>query len=250
MSSRRLSFVPVGVALACLAYACGGGSGSGGGAASPAGGGASGGGTGAGKACPADYTIDDMEDHQKNQIIVQNGRNGYWYTFLDKLGTMITPPAGHTFIMSPGGVNGSTTAAHMMGKTSSNGDPLYAGMGFSFTNPKGQYDASAYTGVSFFAKAGPGSVKSVRLKVPDVNTDPDGKVCTECFNDFGTDLSLTDQWAKYTVPFSQMSQMDGWGSPSKPAIEKSKLYGMQFQVNQPGSTFDIWVDDVEFIGCP
>jgi endoglucanase len=246
MSSRRLCLVPGGLALACLTFACGGGSSGSAGAASPSGGGS----VATGKACPPDYTIDDMEDHQKNQLMVQNGRNGYWYTFLDKQGTTITPPAGHTFIMSPGGANGSTTAAHMMGKVSGSGDPVYAGMGFSFTNPKGQYDASAYSGVSFYAKVGPGSSKNVRLKVPDVNTDPDGKVCTECFNDFGTDLSLTENWQQYTVPFAQMGQMDGWGSPTKPAIDKSKLYGMQFQVNQAGSSFDIWVDDVTFTGCP
>jgi hypothetical protein len=32
----------------------------------------------------------------------------------------------------------------MLGKVSSAGDPLFAGMGFSFTDPKGVYDASAY----------------------------------------------------------------------------------------------------------
>ncbi len=53
-------------------------------------------------------------------------------------------------------------------------------MGFSFANPKGPYDASAYTGVSFWAKLGSGSQKTLRLKVPDINTDPDGHVCTEC----------------------------------------------------------------------
>jgi len=246
MSSRTLFFVPVGLALGCLALACGGGSAGSAGAASASGGG----GAPEGKQCPPEFTIDDMEDHQKNQLIVQAGRNGYWYTFLDKQGTTISPPAGHTFIMSPGGLNGSTTAAHMLGKVSGTGDPVYAGMGFSFTNPKGAYDASAYSGVSFYAKAGPGSTKNVRLKIPDVNTDPDGKVCTECFNDFGVDISLSDEWKFYTYKFSDLSQMEGWGSPAKPAIDKTKLYGMQWQVNNPGQSFDIWVDDVKFIGCP
>lgn len=252
MRNVKLNGGLVGVVLSITASACGGATPE---PATPSAGGtsttaSSGEAVKAGKSCPADYVIDDMEDHQKNQVIVQKGRNGYWYTFLDKQGTTVSPPAGHTFIMSPGGIPGSTTAARMMGKTSSSGDPIFVGMGFSFTNPKGQYDASAYTGVSFYAKVAPGSTKSVRLKVPDVNTDPDGKVCTECFNDFGADLTLTEQWTQYTIPFAQMSQMEGWGSPSKPAIDKTKLYGMQWQVNQPGTSFDVWIDQVEFTGCP
>ena len=203
----------------------------------------------AGKECPLDYTIDDCEDGQ-NQVKVQKGRNGYWYTFLDKVGTTITPPAGKTFIMSQGGPNGSMYTARMMGKVSATGDPLYAGMGFSFTNPKGQYDASAYTGVSFYAKVGPSAIKAVRLKVPDVSTDPDGKICTECFNDFGADLTLTDQWKQYIVPFSDMSQMEGWGNPHPKGVDKTKLYGMQWQINAPGADYDLWVDNVAFTGCP
>jgi endoglucanase len=212
--------------------------------------GAAGGGGGPGVPdCPKDFVIDDFLDGN-NQILVQEGRKGYWYTFVDKVGTTISPPAGHKFIMSAGGTNGAPFAARMMGKVSSSGDPQYAGMGFSFTNPKGAYDASKYKGIAFWAKVGPGSVKGVRLKVPDVNTDPDGKVCTECFNDFGVDLDLSDQWTKYTIGFDKMSQMEGWGSPQKDHIDASKLYGMQWQVNKPGQSFDIWVSDVSFIGCP
>jgi endoglucanase len=222
------------------------------GPATAGGAGAAGGATAAavvGKECPVDYTIDDCEDGT-NQVKVQKGRNGYWYTFVDKVGSTISPPFGKTFIMSKGGPNGSMYTAQFLGKVSSTGDPLYAGMGFSFTNPKGQYDASAYSGLSFYAMVGPNTVKAVRLKVPDVATDPDGKVCTECFNDFGTDLTLTTEWKQYSIPFSDMAQMEGWGAPHPKGIDKSKLYGMQWQVNSPGADYDIWVDNVAFTGCP
>jgi len=201
------------------------------------------------KDCPAAFSIDDEEDNN-NQLTVQSGRNGYWYTYVDSLGTTITPPAKTTFLQSSGGAKDSKFAAHYAGKVSATGDPLYAGLGFSFTDPKGPYDATQYTGISFQAKVGPGSVKSVRLKVPDVNTDPAGKVCTECYNDFGEDLTLTDQWKKYTIPFAAMKQLDGWGAPNPPTIDKSKLYGVQWQVNDRGATYDVWVDDVQFTGCP
>jgi endoglucanase len=213
-----------------------------------AGTGAGGGAGGVVPDCPKDYVIDDFMDGN-NQVLVEEGRKGYWYTFVDKVGTTISPPAGHKFIMSPGGTNGGAFAARMMGKVSASGDPQYAGMGFSFTNPKGAYDASKYKGISFWAKVGPGSQKAARLKVPDVNTDPDGKVCTECFNDFGVDLDLSETWTKYTVSFDKMSQMEGWGSPQKDRIDNTKLYGMQWQVNKPGQSYDIWISDVAFVGC-
>lgn len=204
-----------------------------------------------GKACPPSAVISDGEANN-NQVNVQEGRGGYWYTFVDKAGSTVTPAAGEQggiFEMTPGGANGSKFAAHMKGKLGGGG-VLFAGMGLNFTDPKGPYDASRYQGISFFAKKAPGSSGSVRLKLPDSDTDPDGKVCTECYNDFGTDLELTDEWQRYTVPFNRMRQMQGWGSPIVASIKPNAIYGVQFQVNQPGASFDIWVDDLAFTGCP
>jgi endoglucanase len=203
-----------------------------------------------GRACPKDGVVDDGEDGN-NQVIVQKGRSGYWYTFVDKAGSSILPTAGDqggTFTMAAGGASASAMAAHMTGKIGM-GSVVFAGMGLNFTDPKGAYDASAYKGIAFWAKKGEGTGK-VRLKVPDTDTDPDGKVCTECFNDFGADLELSSEWAKYVVPFSTMKQMPSWGSPRPPAVIPSKLYGVQFQANTPGASFDIWVDDLQFTGCP
>jgi endoglucanase len=201
-----------------------------------------------GKPCPADGVIDDGEDNN-NQISLNKGRAGYWYTFADKAGTTITPSAGGTYSMSRGGANGSSLAARASGKVGG-GQVVYGGVGFNFIDPKGSYNASAYKGISFWAKVGEGSATKVRLKVPDVNTDKDGKVCTDCFNDFGMDLDLTTTWTKYTVPFSAMTQMAGWGAPHPGSIDTTKLYGVQWQVNAPGATYDLWVDDIAFTGCP
>jgi endoglucanase len=199
-----------------------------------------------GKKCPPDGVIDDSEDGNNN-VSLKKGRNGYWYTFLDKAGSTITPANGVAFPMAAGGANGSTHAAHASGKIGG-GAIVYAGMGLNFVDPKGVYDASAYKGVSFFAKAA--APIKIRLKVPDGDTDPDGKVCTECFNDFGQDIDLTTAWTKYVVTFASMSQLAGWGAPHPSSIDSSKLFGLQFQVNSPGADYDIWVDDIEFTGCP
>lgn len=206
---------------------------------------ASGGGASLGP-CPATAMIEDGED-DNNQVIVQEGRSGYVYTFGDKAGSTIAPGDG-AFTMAAGGANGSKHSMHVNGKIGS-AEIVFAGLGVNFIDPKGPYDASKFGGISFFAKVGPGSTNKVRLKIPDVNTDPDGKVCTACFNDFGADLTFSGEWQKYTVPFSDAKQLSGWGAPNPSSIEKSKIYGVQFQVNDPGAAFDVWIDDIAFAGC-
>jgi hypothetical protein len=44
--------------------------------------------------------------------------------------------------------------------------------------------------------------------------------------------------------------MKGWGSPRTPGVDSSKVYGLQFQVNDKGAAFDVWLDDIQFTGCP
>lgn len=205
-----------------------------------------------GRACPpAQATISDGEDNN-NQTEVIEGRGGYWYTFVDDAGSTVWPEAGSrggTFEMSPGGANGTKYASRFKGQIAATGNLVFAGMGMNFVDPKGPYDASKYGGVSFWAKKGPGSVAKVRLKVPDNNTDPDGGVCSECFNDFGLDLTLTENWQKFVIPFSAMKQQKGWGKPRKSEIDAKTIYGLQFQVNVLAQPYDIWVDEIQFTGC-
>lgn len=200
------------------------------------------------KSCDASGLIDDGEDNN-NQTANVGSRGGYWYTFVDKAGSTVTPTAGEqggSFEMVSGGANGSQFAANMKGKVG-NGETVYAGMGFNFVDPKGTYDASRYGGITFFAKRAQGSTAKLRVKVPDNQTDPDGKLCSECFNDFGFDLELGTEWTRYVLPFSKMSQMPGWGAPRPSHIDAAKLYGVQFQVNEKGANYDVSVDDVAFL---
>jgi endoglucanase len=200
------------------------------------------------KECGPAGQIDDFEDNNNQNLVVDN-RGGYWYTFVDKVGTTVWPEAGEaggTFAPSEGGYN-SKFAAEMKGKVSIAGNPLFAGLGMNFQDPKAVYDASKYEGITFFAKRGPNSTDQVRLKVPDGNTDPEGGVCGECFNDFGIDLKLSEQWTRYTFPFRDMKQMEGWGQPRKAHIDASKVFGVQWQVNVPGADYDLFIDNLGFI---
>lgn len=208
-----------------------------------------------GSECKAPEALIDNGDDNDNQTAVIANRGGYWYTFSDMLGTEVWPMAGAkggTFEMSPGGAESTPYAARFKGVVVPQPSPeqyTQAGMGMNFVDPKGPYDASQYGGISFWAKAAEGSVTDVRLKVPDANTDPDGGVCTECFNDFGFDLKLTNEWQHYVIRFKDLSQMPGWGSPKKFSVDSGRIYGIQFQVQEPSKPFDIWVDQIRFTGC-
>lgn len=185
--------------------------------------------------------LDDAEDGD-NQISEVAERDGYWFTFVDQWGSTIEPKG--EFVMSEGGRPGSKRAARMSGKMARAGDSLYAGMGFAMTNPKTPYDVSPATGIRFWAK-GPGQV---RFKMPDINTEPSGDRCTDCYNDFGVDLFLQDEWTRYTVPFASMQQQPGWGDRA-PELERTGIIAVQWQYNTTGADYEIWVDDVELVGC-
>jgi endoglucanase len=200
------------------------------------------------KSCDASGLIDDGEDND-NQTANVGNRGGYWYTFVDKAGSTVSPTAGDqggTFTMQAGGANGSRYAANVKGQLAK-GETVYAAMAFNFVDPKGTYDASRYAGITFFGKRGQGSSARLRVKVPDAQTDPAGGTCSECFNDFGFDLELGTEWTRYVLPFSKMRQMEGWGAPRPSHIDPSKIYGVQFQVNEKGAAYDVSVDDVAFI---
>ena len=196
-------------------------------------------------ACGPDAVIVDAENNQ-DQVLLRQGRSGWLYSFIDEAGSSVAPPPDN-FTLAQGGANGSTYAARFTGKLAT-ASVVYAGFGFGFSEQAEQpYDASKFAGISFLAKAGENSTQRIRVKVPDVNTDPNGKVCGECYNDFGVNLDLTPEWTQYVVPFAEMRQEPGWGAPQTPAIDNNKLFGVQFMVSTAGADYDIWIDDVAFV---
>ncbi len=189
--------------------------------------------------------IDDLEDDNA-QILVQDERAGYWSVFADDEGTTIAPDG--EFVSTEGGAAGSKHAARITGKTA-DGKNVWAGMGFSFANPKLPYDASKYKGIAFYARRSKTSTPVVKVRIPDTNTDPVGGVCKDCWNDFGAQLVLTEDWKRYVLPFDEISQEPGWGE-KQPELLADKLLELKFQIGSRNVEYDIWVDQIEFVGCP
>jgi hypothetical protein len=210
-----------------------------------------GGSTGSAGSDPGNLSIiDNMEDGD-GSIVADSGRKGAWYTYNDESATgMQTPEVGLPFEMAPLNPprDGSTMAANTKG---SGFDTWGSGFGFDLNNAgapavKEAYDASKYSGISFWAKVGAGSVGAIRVNLGDKNTTPEGGVCeaAKCSDDFGKDITVGSDWKQYNIKFAEMGQV-GWSMVLLPAIEKSAIYSVHFQTVK-GATFDIWIDDVAF----
>ena len=193
--------------------------------------------------------IDDAEDGD-SQVAKVGGRDGYWFTFVDAAGSTVTPRGQFQMFTATAEAPGrpgepvSHHFARMTGQIASAGESLYSGIGFALTNPRSGFDLSEAKGIQFWAK-GPGKV---RFKTPDINTDPAGDRCSDCYNDFGVDIYLSEKWERYTVPFEALEQQPGWGDRA-PYVARGAIMAVQFQFGTPGAEYDISIDDIALVGC-
>lgn len=190
-----------------------------------------------------DGLIEDFED-DNSQVVTNGGRDGYWWVHHDPNGSTIEPDG---FFPEEGGAAGDDYGMHIQGQTASSQGAYGSSLGLGFSKD-GAYDASKYIGLRFKAKVAEDSTKSVRLKIADINTHKDGGVCTDCWNHFGKDITLSTEWEQYTVLFSELRQVPGWGQPRPSSVTVDELWGLDWTIG-PGRKFDIWFDDVEFIVC-
>jgi hypothetical protein len=195
--------------------------------------------------CPVEpeRLISDFEDGG-NGVKQVKGRNGGWYVYNDATGTQ-KPEAMKKVSASAGGACMSQYAL----TTSGSGFTQWgAGIGTDLAtgpdNKKIGYDASEYKGIRFWAKSNKGDV-TVRLKMQDANTTPEGGLCAadKCNDNYGAFIELSGEWQEFSLDFSSLKQ-EGWGD-AFPALEAKKLYGLQFQVGL-GVDFDFSVDEIAF----
>ncbi len=230
-----------------------------GGGGTSAGAGGSGGGAmgGAGGGALREEIIDPIDDNLFPHMILQShGRIGYWLTINDGTpgGTQSPPP--DALHMNSGGVNGGPYAAHLSGQGfTSWGINMEVTLNKGPQSPRFTYDARAYTGVTFWAKLGPTDMCSpasachiLRLNVSTRDTDPQGRVCSNCEDHFGAWVTLTASWQKYTVLFSDLAQ-EGFGMPGPNQglkFDAAHVYSIKFQVKPAGKPFDFRIDDLAF----
>jgi hypothetical protein len=185
---------------------------------------------------PADV-IDDFEDG--NLSLPTNpalgGRVGNWYGYGDGTGT-----------------SSYSVSAIKRGASSVNGlraigtDFKGWGSGLSVDlngATKLPYDASAYSGITFWARAEETMV--VRLALPDVDTDAAGQTCTICDHHYYTTVQLTTNWQRFTVAFSELVLEMG-SVPTPTAFKPNGIVSIQFLV-VANQKYELYLDDLAFV---
>ncbi len=202
--------------------------------------------------------LDNMEDSNMD-ILGRAGRGGQWYTFHDDTGGTMTPDVGMMFTMEPIPNPRCGTSRRAMRVTGSGFSSW--GVGFGFSLKAGMvngawtglpYDASAARGVTFWARAGETSVKTMKVMVADQWSTPVGGHCdpsidngpTACYDHFMASFDVTTTWQRYSYQFAELQQ-SSFGLP-RPSLDETGVTDVQFGVAQASSVFDIWVDDVSF----
>jgi hypothetical protein len=188
-------------------------------------------------------------------------RSGFWYTYNDGTSSTQVPAPDSTGANPALPINvGCHGGTHCMETSSTQGYSSFAALGVSFNNRRGAfydcaYDASAYQGISFWIK-GSGSVRvqlrTVELTVASATTtgscvsqSPSTLPNSQCFDDYGSTITLTQAWTQVQVPFSSLAQEDWAGTQIVAPFDRAKVQGMNFLVEN-GLPFDVVVDDVAF----
>jgi hypothetical protein len=178
--------------------------------------------------------IDDFEDGN-TQILVQDGRDGYWHVIRDNSGgqlSMQEPP-----VPESGGANDSSKAMRLQGR-----DFTEWGAGFSVDLRQGAppYDASLQRGLSFWSRG------DTTLRVIFVQQNlSTGYACSNCSAEdcsqyYFADIPLTDTWTAYSLPWNGLAQSPVGVTPFDP----NGLLTIKFESTTPN--FEFWLDDVSF----
>jgi hypothetical protein len=196
-------------------------------------------GTGGSTTGPGTSLIDDMEEDADggSQLPPVNGRSGGWYTYNDgTIGGWQNPALPFTMTsIYPMPREGSQWAARTFGAGFTKWG---AGLGVSLTT-SGTYDASAYTGVVFYAMVGDQAPTSTfRILFLEPRT-----TCAGCWDHFGKDLTPTKSWQRIAVLFAEAKQLQPTLTPA--ALDAAHLGDINF-LFPPSKPFDLWVDDIAF----
>lgn len=157
----------------------------------------------------------------------------------------------------------STFAIHVLGSGQENIGTMfaYAQLTATLNAPSatltGSVDASAFSGIQFYAMGKTGAA-GARFTVGNLYTDPIGKMCTveggmatSCFDNPGIQIALTATWSRFQIPFANLMQL-GFGNPSPvgAAFPKSAITHLKWDIGIPATgpteAWEIWVDDLTF----
>jgi Carbohydrate binding domain (family 11) len=218
--------------------------------------------------------IDDLEDDDNASLPIGN-RQGYWYAYNDGrssqmpavTGGALPPTAGggHPCSLLPvppacaGKTGGTAYSAATAGSLAiaSPSEASFVGLGFDFNNRLMKscvYGASAYHGISFWAKGSAAVRAMVAIPATTATSTSGGTCVTNCSDHYGILVPLTDTttWKQFAITFSDSTTFaqSGWGT--KVTFDPGALLGMQFQVAGSATAtttapYSFSIDDLAFI---
>lgn len=112
-------------------------------------------------------------------------------------------------------------------------------------------NASAWEGIVFWGRVGPGSQVTVKVRTADKATDDKGCICNPNTNQndasdgcdkWGRFVTLDQTFRAYMVPFTDLQQ-GGWGAAS-PGLDTSDLFSIAIEYGR--GAWDLWLDDIGF----
>jgi len=191
--------------------------------------------------------IDDFEDRDLSSIPPLGGRVGNWYAYGDP--SSVATQEAATVNRGASKVALRTKGKDFTGWGSGVGVDLNHG-----SSDKLPWDASAYAGVTFWARAvvpADQTTVAVMVVMPDIDTDKlvKGATCSTCDHHYLKGVQITAGWQRFVVPFSDLTLEPGGvqtnGMPV-PAFNKAAVTSVQFRLAS-GQTYDLYIDDVAFV---
>lgn len=186
--------------------------------------------------------IDDFEDgdHSLPVSPALGGRVGHWYAYSDGSGT------GSLGVNT---IKRGASSLYGLHVTGQDFKTWGAGFGVDLNNSgsdqssKLAYDATAYSGLTFWARAQ--SPTAVTVLLPDTETDAAGQTCSICEHHYYKIVQVTPSWQRFTLAFSELGLEPG-GAPVPAAFRAKGMVSLQFRFAL-GQTYDLYLDDVAFV---
>lgn len=177
--------------------------------------------------------IDDLEDGD-SRVTPKQGRSGGWFAYDDGSAGTRTEPE-----IKSADRPGSQKAMCISGEGFTGWG---GGMGLSLVGEgtsRMLYDASAYTGITFWAR-GSGTFRAMLV---DKYSDPAASLCTSCYDHFQAPFTPSSEWKQYTFSWKDLKQL-GFGE-MKPNVCAAGLFALQFQWSG-SQAFELCLDDIAF----
>jgi hypothetical protein len=194
--------------------------------------------------------IDNMEDGNQN-ILINDGRTGAWYTANGKGGSADPLPASTIKMPLLDDTTGSPGSKHGFHFKGDGGTEWGAMAAFDFlvaSTPKLPYDAGTFKGITFWVKGSAAVSIQVRVPLKDTTADANGACMATtngCENHFAAQLDITTSWQHVSYAWADFQQDPAWGYHT--TFKPAQLVSVQFVVPIDVSGADFWIDDIAFI---